>query len=246
MGSVISSMISTSLPLRRKQDCPVWTSFLYLSFSIAARAALCVSQSKSAATFLNPAALLFMAAMTVFRSSLPWAVPAGLRAVREARRTASAAHFRVNLPVRVLTFTSSLPYPGAIGDDVPSLVAHGFNTFDAYRAGQRPQQTLEIDSHHAFILCVNLRRVYLVDHALGAVGRSLNATLQELSRLVFEIDEVRPHKNKNQDQRDHHVIVKAAALVGPEDVTFDGAPHARHVFQSKLLKGERQFTRADR
>ena len=51
---------------------------------------------------------------------------------------------------------------------------------------------------------------------------------QVVCRLVFEVDEARGGEDKDQDQRDHHIIVEAATLIRPENIALDEAPHARH------------------
>ncbi len=48
---------------------------------------------------------------------------------------------------------------------------------------------------------------------------------------VLEVDEPRRDEDEQQDQRDHDVVVHAAALVGPEEIAFQnffmrGAPAA--------------------
>src|SRR5437879_2422145 len=49
-----------------------------------------------------------------------------------------------------------------------------------------------------------------------------------LHRFVLKVDEARRNKNKEENQRDHDVIVQAAPLIRPKNVSADCAPDRAH------------------
>src|SRR5208282_2946400 len=49
-----------------------------------------------------------------------------------------------------------------------------------------------------------------------------------LDRFVFEVDEVRRNKNKEENQRYHNVVMQAAPLIRPKNVSADCAPDRAH------------------
>jgi hypothetical protein len=49
-----------------------------------------------------------------------------------------------------------------------------------------------------------------------------------LEGLILEVDEMRGNKDKQEDRCDHYVVMKAAALVSPEEITLNRAPDAMH------------------
>src|ERR1019366_8190583 len=49
-----------------------------------------------------------------------------------------------------------------------------------------------------------------------------------LDRFVFVVDEVRRNKDKQEDQRDHDVVVQASPLIRPENVSANCAPDRAH------------------
>src|SRR5205807_10236537 len=55
---------------------------------------------------------------------------------------------------------------------------------------------------------------------------------QVLSRLVFERDKPRPHKDEQKDQRDHDIVMKAATILRPEKIAFENSSNARHALIS--------------
>jgi hypothetical protein len=46
--------------------------------------------------------------------------------------------------------------------------------------------------------------------------------------LVFEIDEPGAHKDEEQYQRDHDIVMKAATVMGPEEIALEYLSYARH------------------
>src|SRR5580698_1696262 len=46
--------------------------------------------------------------------------------------------------------------------------------------------------------------------------------------FVFEIDEARRQKNKQQDERDHDVVMQRATFIRPENVSANCAPDGSH------------------
>src|SRR5271166_5288554 len=57
-------------------------------------------------------------------------------------------------------------------------------------------------------------------------------------RFVVEVDPVGREENKNQNQRDHDVIVQRATLIRPENVAPNCAPHGVH-WQGRRARGGR-------
>src|SRR5437879_1806247 len=49
-----------------------------------------------------------------------------------------------------------------------------------------------------------------------------------LDRFVLKVDEAWRNKNKEENQRDHDVIVQAAPLIRPKNVSADCAPDRAH------------------
>src|SRR6266436_9031512 len=49
-----------------------------------------------------------------------------------------------------------------------------------------------------------------------------------LDRFVLKVDEARRNKNKEENQRDHDVIVQAPPLIRPKNVSADCAPDRAH------------------
>ena len=45
-----------------------------------------------------------------------------------------------------------------------------------------------------------------------------------LDRFVFVIDRVGCEEDKQKDQRNHHVVVKAATFVGPQNIAANRTP----------------------
>ena len=59
--------------------------------------------------------------------------------------------------------------------------------------------------------------------------------------FVVEVDHARREENKNQDQRDHDVVVQRATLVGPENVSANCAPNGVHWQGRRAGRGRRDF-----
>src|SRR5581483_10710133 len=82
-----------------------------------------------------------------------------------------------------------------------------------------------------------------VDEVLGAGGVAGVAD-QDLSGLqadirdgvIFEVDEARTEEQEQKDQRDHHVVVEAATLVGPEEIVAEETGWITHAMPRTLWR----------
>ena len=128
------------------------------------------------------------------------------------------------------------PNHRTISDNVPGRVPECFHSFDADPSRDGLYDPQDILPDNSVILSVHNGCIHAIDDLVSFLTESYPSLMRQvLCWFVLEVDKTRGDKNKNEYQGDHHVIVKAATLVGPEDVTLDGAPHARHMFQSKSL-----------
>jgi hypothetical protein len=118
--------------------------------------------------------------------------------------------------------------PAAIRHHVSAAIAHLLNALHGYRTGNRPEHTLKILAHHAFVLGIHSGSIHFVRLSVCACNNA-NRMLLSDRRFVFEIDVMRRNKDKRQDQRDHYVVMEASPRVGPEQITLQCAPNARHV-----------------
>src|SRR5271166_3894379 len=73
------------------------------------------------------------------------------------------------------------------------------------------------------------RRVHLIEEAVVHLfDHDLSLTRRTLLRFVTKVDPQRRQKNEGEDDRDHHVVVDAAARIRPPDVAFDGLGDLAH------------------
>jgi len=108
-----------------------------------------------------------------------------------------------------------------------AAITHLLHAFYGYRAGNRPEHTLEIRAHHAFILGIHGGSIHLVHLSIRTRNNAGRVLLSD-GWSVFEIDVMGRNKDKRQDQRDHYVVMEAPPRVSPEQVTLQRAPNARH------------------
>src|SRR6185437_2902279 len=136
---------------------------------------------------------------------------------RFAKRLSPGAYVRTLLSV----------YPAAIRHHMSAAITYLLHAFHGYRAGNRPEHTLKIHAHHAFILGIHRGSIHL-EHLSICTRNNASRMLLSDWRFVFEIDVIGRNKDKRQDQRDHYVVMEASPRVCPEQITLQRAPNARH------------------
>ena len=109
--------------------------------------------------------------------------------------------------------------PAAIRHYVPASITYLLNSIHDYRAGYRPEHTLKIRAHHAFVLGVHGGSIHLVHLSICTCNNACRMPLW-YGRFVFEINEIRRNKDERQDQRDHYVVMEAPPRVCPEQIAF--------------------------
>src|SRR5579864_2176541 len=108
-----------------------------------------------------------------------------------------------------------------------AAVTHLLHALHGDRAGNRPEHALEIRAHHAFVLGIHRGSIHL-KHLSICARNNASSMLPLDMRLVFEINVMWRNKDKRQDQRNHYVVMEASPGVGPEQITLQRAPDARH------------------
>src|SRR2546423_7375594 len=116
---------------------------------------------------------------------------------------------------------------GAIGHDMPRCVPERIQLHNSDFARDGLHHAQQVGAHHAFILGIDNGRVYFVNQAVSLRSNCYSSWMRQVfCWLVFEIDEMRGNKDKDENQRDHHVVMEAAPLVSPEKITFNRSPGA--------------------
>src|SRR5262249_7205869 len=128
--------------------------------------------------------------------------------------------------------------PRSVSDDTSFLVAYRLIPRNYHAAHRRLKGTRQFDTH--VIAVSHLIGVDLVHEAVLSI--SVDNYLLWMrgvsSRFILEVDVIRRNEDEGQNQRDHHVIVHAASLVGPEDIVFYDSADAHLPFQFRGAAGE--------
>jgi hypothetical protein len=110
--------------------------------------------------------------------------------------------------------------PRAVSHDASLLVADGFVPRNGHIAHCRLERARQFGIHIAALY--QLVGADLVYEAVLSIP--VNNYLLWMRRVscgfIFEIDVIRRDEDEGQNQRDHHVIVHAASVIGPENVAL--------------------------
>src|ERR1035437_261788 len=105
-----------------------------------------------------------------------------------------------------------------ISDRLPTLHDHGI-------AGHRQNRLAQSFFHHR-VSCefghVHIRCLYRNNHSPAAIARQLDGMQKAgtRGRFVAIIPQLRRHKNEQQNQRNHHVVVKASPRISPVKIAL--------------------------
>src|SRR5207248_1368521 len=108
--------------------------------------------------------------------------------------------------------------PGAVGYHASLRIAHGFIPRNYHFADCLLHRACQFSFHIRAL--GNLIRAELVHKTTLPIN--INDYLLWMRRLscgfIFEVDAIRRNKDEGKNQRDHDVVVHAAAFVGPENI----------------------------
>jgi hypothetical protein len=79
-----------------------------------------------------------------------------------------------------------------------------------------------------------------VSEAATSVSAHHHLSGREVSRngMVAVVPQMRRNEDEGKDQRDHYVVMEAAALVSPEEIAFENTAHKEH-FYCKCVTSQR-------
>ena len=120
--------------------------------------------------------------------------------------------------------------PDFVRHHVSLPVVHGLVARNFHVPGNGLNHPLQIGLHAAGVCARNSGGIHLVDVAANSIGNQNDPGWMRctLDRFVFKVDSQRRQEDEQQDERDHDVILDAAALVTPPDEVRDGSPKAPH------------------
>src|SRR6202011_4643093 len=101
---------------------------------------------------------------------------------------------------------------------------------DADRPGDGFNDPLQLPANISTVSGIHCRGLDLIDELALLAGNHNHAGKMRnaLDWFVLKVDEVRRNKNKEENQRDHDVVVQAAPLIRPKNVSADCAPDRAH------------------
>src|SRR6266404_6936059 len=120
--------------------------------------------------------------------------------------------------------------PNFITLRVSGSVFDGLVPGDADRSGDGFDDPLQLPANISTVSGIHFRGLDLIDELALLAGNDNDAGKMRiaLDRFVLKVDEARRNKNKEENQRDHDVIVQAAPLIRPKNVSADCAPDRAH------------------
>src|SRR6266404_5994020 len=115
---------------------------------------------------------------------------------------------------------------------------------DADRPGDGFNDPLQLPANISTVSGIHFRGLDLIDELALLAGNDNHAGKMRiaLDRFVLKVDEARRNKNKEENQRDHDVIVQAAPLIRPKNVSADCAPDRAH-WRDGAFKSRRGYLR---
>src|SRR5271157_5505828 len=101
---------------------------------------------------------------------------------------------------------------------------------NADRPGDGFNDLLQLPANISTRSGIHCRGLDLIDEPAFLAGNHDYAGKMRiaLDRFVLEVDEMRRNKNKEENQGDHDVVVQAAPLVRPKNISADCAPDRAH------------------
>src|ERR1700694_4852494 len=113
---------------------------------------------------------------------------------------------------------------------VSGSVFDGLVPGDAARPGDGFNDPLQLPANISAVSGIHFRGLDLIDELALLAGNHNHAGKMRIARdlFVLKVDKVRRNKNKEENQRDHDVIVQAAPLIRPKNVSADCAPDRAH------------------
>src|SRR5260370_4977483 len=113
---------------------------------------------------------------------------------------------------------------------VSGSVLDGLVPGDADRPGDGFNDPLQLPANISAVSGIHFRGLDLIDELALLAGNHNHAGKMRiaLDRFVLKVDNVRRNKNKEENQRDHDVVVQAAPVIRPKNVSADCAPDRAH------------------
>src|SRR6266403_4058683 len=101
---------------------------------------------------------------------------------------------------------------------------------DAHRPGNWFNDPFQLPANISTVSGIHFRGLNLIDKLAPLAGNDNGAGKMRIAlhRFVLKVDEAWRNKNKEENQRDHDVIVQAAPLIRPKNVPADCAPDRAH------------------
>jgi len=117
-------------------------------------------------------------------------------------------------------------------------IFHSLVARNADRTGDGFDDLFELEIYIAAIRYVHFRGLNLINELAFLAGDDNNACEMRnaLDGFVFIVEETRGEKDKKENQRHHDVVVQAAPLVRPKDVSADCAPDRAHGRDSAIKR----------
>src|SRR6266851_9055447 len=125
---------------------------------------------------------------------------------------------------------------------VSRSVFDGLVPGDAHGPGDGFNDPLQLPANISTVSGIHFRGLDLIDELALLTGNHNHAGKMRitLDRFVLKVDEVRRNKNKEQNQRDHDVVMQAPPLIRPKNVSADCAPDRAH-WRDGAFKRRRGF-----
>src|SRR5208282_133509 len=109
-------------------------------------------------------------------------------------------------------------------------VFDGLDVGNADGSGDRLDNLLQLPANILTRCSIHGRGLDLIDEPALLAGNHDHAGEMRIALdwFVLEVDEVRRNKHKEKNQRDHDVVMQAAPLIRPENISTDCAPDRAH------------------
>src|SRR5271157_5362532 len=136
------------------------------------------------------------------------------------------------------TSLSLFLHPDFVTLQMSRNVFDGFDIGNADRSRDGLDDLFQLPANVAIRGGIHRRGLDLIDKlALGAGHHHHAGKMRDaLNRFFLVVDEVRRNKDKEQNQRDHDVVVQAAPLIRPKNVSTNCPPDRTHGRDSALSR----------
>jgi len=117
-------------------------------------------------------------------------------------------------------------------------IFHSLVARNADGTGDGFDDLFELAIYIAAIRCFHFRGLNLINELAFLAGDDNDACEMRnaLDGFVFIVEETRGEEDKKENQRHHDVVVQAAPLVRPKDVSADCAPDRAHRRDSAIKR----------